>query len=364
VGELRADRRDARELVALVRGARDGDEAAWNALVDEFAGLVWSIARAHRLGAADAADVSQTCWLRLAEHLDRIREPERVGAWLAATARNECLRVLRRSQRELALGDDLPEPAGPPAPSAAAALIRDERAAALWEAFALLPERCATLLRVLMADPPPSYEDVAAALDMPIGSIGPTRARCLERLRRLAARSGISDADDDSFEIHAMPPRPPHHEFDPNDDVLLDELRGLASDFDPVPDAVRDAARGSFTWRTIDAELAELAYDSALDSATVAGVRSEDAVRLLTFETPDLTIELEVTEVGGRRRVLGQLVPAVPGLVELRHASGLLQLAADERGRFGADDVEPGPVSLRWRGGDDGPAVTTEWVTI
>jgi RNA polymerase sigma factor (sigma-70 family) len=198
--KLRANRREAASIVALVAAAREGDEAAWAELVDEFGGLVWSIARAHRLSPADAADVSQTAWLRLAEHLGRIREPERVGAWLAATARNECLRLVRRSQRELLPGDDLPEPVSLPA-SPADRLVRAERATALWSAFAELSERCRVLLRVLMADPPPSYEDVGAALEMPVGSIGPTRARCLEGLRRLVARRGISAGTDDSLEV-------------------------------------------------------------------------------------------------------------------------------------------------------------------
>ena len=200
---LRSNRRDAHTVGALVVAARDGDESAWSELVDEFGSLVWSIARAHRLSSPDAADVSQTTWLRLAEHLTRLREPERVGGWLAATARHECLRLLRRSQRELPAGDELPEPSGPGVPIPAARLIRDERAAALWDAFAQLPERCQSLLRVLMADNPPSYEEVSESLEMPIGSIGPTRARCLERLRRLAARGGITGADDDSVEVES-----------------------------------------------------------------------------------------------------------------------------------------------------------------
>ena len=197
--KLRASRRDAAAIVALVAAAREGDDAAWAELVDEFGGLVWSIARAHRLSPADAADVSQTTWLRLAEHLGRIREPDRVGAWLAATARNECLRLVRRSQRELLPGDDLPEPVSLAA-SPADRLVRAERATALWNAFAELSERCRVLLRVLMADPPPSYEDVGAALEMPVGSIGPTRARCLESLRRLVAHRGISAGSGDSEE--------------------------------------------------------------------------------------------------------------------------------------------------------------------
>jgi RNA polymerase sigma factor (sigma-70 family) len=198
--DSRESRLDAAAAGLLVLAARAGDEAAWNGLVDEFSSLVWSIARAHRLSSSDAADVSQTTWLRLAEHLDRIREPERVGAWLATTARHECLSLLRRSQRELPLGDDLPEPVGPPAPSPAAGLLRSERAAVLWDAFEQLPERCRSLLRVLMADPAPAYEEVGQALDLPLGSIGPTRARCLERLRRLVARGGISAVSSGSWE--------------------------------------------------------------------------------------------------------------------------------------------------------------------
>ena len=154
------------------------------------------------------------------------------------------------------------------------------------------------------------------------------------------------------------------HEFHPDDDLFLEELRALAAEGDPVPERVLAAARGSFTWRTIDAELAELAYDSALDTERLTAVRSADTARLLTFEAPELTIELEVTSVEGRRRILGQLVPARPGTIEIRHPGGLLELQADARGRFTAEDVEPGQVSLRWRGDDAAAAVMTEWVTI
>jgi hypothetical protein len=155
-----------------------------------------------------------------------------------------------------------------------------------------------------------------------------------------------------------------HHEFHPDDELFLEELRALAVQGDPVPERVLAAARGSFTWRTIDAELAELAYDSTLDAERLSTVRSEDTIRLLTFETSELTIELEVTAVEDRRRIQGQLVPASAGVVEVRHAGGLLELEVDSVGRFSADEVEPGPVSLRWRGDEPGSAVTTEWVTI
>jgi hypothetical protein len=158
--------------------------------------------------------------------------------------------------------------------------------------------------------------------------------------------------------------QPPIHELDPDDDVLMDELRALAAANDPVPPHVLAAARGSYTWRTIDAELAGLVYDSALDAERLTAVRSQDTVRLLTFETAELAIELEVTAAAESRRILGQLVPPGPGFVELRHGGGLLELEADDLGRFDAEAVEPGPVSLRCRREREGAVVETEWVTI
>ena len=179
------------DVEQLVRDAAAGDQAAWNRLVERFNGLVWAVVRSHRLAGADASDVVQTTWLRLVEHLDRLQDPERVGAWLATTARRECLRTLRLSARVLPTEtEQLPDP-GTDAPLGAALLSR-ERDRALWEAFGGLSERCQALLRLLVADPPPSYEDVGAALDMPIGSIGPTRQRCLERLRGLAETAGVT----------------------------------------------------------------------------------------------------------------------------------------------------------------------------
>jgi RNA polymerase sigma factor (sigma-70 family) len=171
----------------LVGAAAGGDQEAWEGLVHRFGGLVWSVARAHGLSASDAADVSQTAWLRLVEHLHRIRDPERVGTWLASTARHEALRVLRRAGRELPVGEETDlEPRGTVVETPDARALASERNELLWKAFAGLPPNCQRLLRVLIADPAPSYQQVAASLQMPIGSIGPTRARCLRRLRLLA----------------------------------------------------------------------------------------------------------------------------------------------------------------------------------
>ncbi len=187
---------DAAAVGALVRAAADGDQAAWGALVERFSGLVWAVARAHRLSRADAADVSQTTWMRLVEHLGDIRHPERVGAWLSATARHECLRVIRKSGRAVPteLDDDhLADSDAERGFELEARLDAAQYQQALWAAFERLPERGRALLRVLMVDPAPSYAEAAAALGMPIGSLGPTRARCLERLRNspeLAALAG------------------------------------------------------------------------------------------------------------------------------------------------------------------------------
>jgi RNA polymerase sigma factor (sigma-70 family) len=184
------------DAAALLARARDGDQAAWNTLVEQYTGLMWSVARAFRLDTATAGDAIQTTWLRLVEHLDRIQDPERLGGWLATTVRRECLQVLRRNTRErIAPGGDVGLDAiDTEAEPLDAALLTDERDAALWRAFRDIPDRCQRLLRVLIATPPPSYEQVAAALDIPIGSIGPTRARCLARLRTLLEPTGLLDA--------------------------------------------------------------------------------------------------------------------------------------------------------------------------
>jgi RNA polymerase sigma factor (sigma-70 family) len=179
---------EVRELVGL---AACGDHAAWEELVARYERLVWGVVRSHRLADADAADVFQTTWLRLLEHLDDLRNPAALSGWLATTARNECLRVLRHQARQIPTEDDrIPEESVPAALDER--LLATERDAALWRAFATLSSRCQALLRMLVCDPPPSYDDVSYALGMPVGSIGPTRGRCLVALRRALAGTGIT----------------------------------------------------------------------------------------------------------------------------------------------------------------------------
>jgi RNA polymerase sigma factor (sigma-70 family) len=178
------------ELAKLVVAASDGDQAAWNELVERFSGLVWHVARSHRLGDSDAADVSQTVWLRLVESLPRLREPAAVGGWLATTTRHECLRVLRRSDREQPGDYDTIEdiPSQDASPEAVVQLAEDRHL--VRRALDRLSDRCRTLLHALAYSPDESYADISAALGMPVGSIGPTRSRCLQQLRRELVAGG------------------------------------------------------------------------------------------------------------------------------------------------------------------------------
>lgn len=169
----------------LVAGVRSGDQAAWDEVVTRFSSLLWAIARGHRLDTATAGDVVQAVWLKLVEHVDGLREPAALPGWLSITTRRECLRVLRQQGRARPTDtDDLATVEADDAP-VESGLLTAERDQRLWAAFDHLGERCQRLLRVLMADPAPSYEEVSIALDMPVGSIGPTRGRCLGRLRDL-----------------------------------------------------------------------------------------------------------------------------------------------------------------------------------
>jgi RNA polymerase sigma factor (sigma-70 family) len=191
--------RDDPSVIALVRRVGDGDHEAWNEIVERYSPLVWSICARYQLSRPDTDDVGQGVWLMLVEHIGKLRQPAALPGWLATTTRNECLRVLRTASRYDPDGlpaDDLM----PPDLDERAVeddLIEAELNAALRAAFAELPEACHTLLSMLIQDPPPSYAAVSSALDMPVGSIGPTRARCLAQLRRsphlavfLAERAG------------------------------------------------------------------------------------------------------------------------------------------------------------------------------
>jgi RNA polymerase sigma factor (sigma-70 family) len=170
------------EVRVLVAEAAAGKQAAWDALVDNFAGLVWSVIRSYGVYGADANDVFQTVWLRFVEHVHRVENPK---PWLATTARHECFRVSRRAARTQPMAD-VPEIETPDdADAVLDAIVDAARRGSVAEAFGQLPAGCQELLRLLSTDL--SYDEIAELIGRPKGSIGPTRARCLDRLRGLIA---------------------------------------------------------------------------------------------------------------------------------------------------------------------------------
>jgi RNA polymerase sigma factor (sigma-70 family) len=190
--------RDDPTVVALVNRAAGSDPAAWDEIVERYAPLVWSICTRFQLSNHDREDVGQNVWLLLVEQLGKLREPAALPGWLATTTHRECLRVVTAARKSQRLGTGLDD-----ATQFVDATVIDEeilmaeRNAALRAALAELPPRCRQLLAMLTADPPSSYADISAGLGIPVGSIGPQRARCLERLRRSQALSGLGEADID-----------------------------------------------------------------------------------------------------------------------------------------------------------------------
>ncbi len=178
-------------MLPLVRAAASGDAGAWQAIVDRYGPLIMGVLRRYGLSRADAADVNQTVWLRLVEHLDRIREPEALPGWIAQTTRHECLRLIR-ADRRTELYDPLTAAFGATVADLDEPLLAAERRQALRDAYADLPERCRGLIALLLADPPLSYEEIGDRLGVPVGSVGPTRGRCVHKLRACPALAALA----------------------------------------------------------------------------------------------------------------------------------------------------------------------------
>jgi RNA polymerase sigma factor (sigma-70 family) len=166
----------------LVRAAAAGDERAWDVLYTRYTPALRSAARGYRLSAADVDDVVQTTWLAALTGIRRLRNPEAVGAWLMTTLRREAFRMLQRGASEI-LSDDLPETAVAAAESAESLVLDAERAGAVQAAVDRLPDAQRAVIGELLRTPEVSYIDVARKLRCPVGSVGPTRGRGLERLR-------------------------------------------------------------------------------------------------------------------------------------------------------------------------------------
>lgn len=180
---------DPEEIAELVKRAAAGEPEAWNSLVTRFNGLVWAIIRQHRLSREDAEDVAQVAWLRLLEGLGSLREPSRVGAWLATTTRHECLRVIRLRRRMTWEVVD-PEPQPDPGPSPADVVTARDHMRAVFAIVRTLGPRCQQLLTLSAYKLP--YREIAKLMGMPVGSIGPIRLRCLNQLRALLREAGIN----------------------------------------------------------------------------------------------------------------------------------------------------------------------------
>ena len=186
---------DARVVADLVSRARMGDQQAWNALVERYAALIWSVCRGYRLVDSDAEDVGQAVWLHLVNHLDKLRDPAALPGWLLTTTRHECAQALRRTHAVPAAGnavdiESIPGEQG----TVEEELLTAERYVALQAALTDLPAPWRRLMLLLTADPPLPYREIAARLGIPVGSIGPTRARCLEWLRHHPVIAALAEA--------------------------------------------------------------------------------------------------------------------------------------------------------------------------
>jgi RNA polymerase sigma factor (sigma-70 family) len=172
---------DPGEVPALLGAAGRGDRGAWDEIVRRYEGLVTATVRTFRLQEADAADAAQRTWLRLVEHHHGVRDPEHLGGWLTTTAVRECLGILRahRCVVDLADVDALPDP-----DDVEQHVIDADEAARLWNVVTLLPPRRRAVVKALFTDELP-YAEVARATGIPVGSLGPTRARVLRQLRQL-----------------------------------------------------------------------------------------------------------------------------------------------------------------------------------
>ncbi len=184
-------------LIHLVTRARGGDKRAWDALVERYAPLIWSICRKYRLGRDDADDIGQNVWMRLVDQLDKIRDPAALPGWLATTTQRECGRLARAAHAPGAVACELDAQIIPDGQAEAAEqkLLAAERHAALREAFTCLPPEGQQLIAMLIADPPVTYAEISARLGIPIGSIGPTRSRYLDRIRRHPAIAALINAE-------------------------------------------------------------------------------------------------------------------------------------------------------------------------
>jgi len=167
----------------LLLGIHDGDPAAWDEILRRYGKLVSTTVRSFRLQEADAFDATQMTWQRLAENAHRVKFPERLDGWLATTARRECLHILRQAKLGPIFTDVAAELASDPSPGPEQRAINAHTTQTLRKLIDELSPLRQTLIRMLFTDNPGSYNEVAHITGIPLGGIGPTRARALRQLR-------------------------------------------------------------------------------------------------------------------------------------------------------------------------------------
>lgn len=350
----------------VVGKVKEGDHAAWRSLVGEHLHLVVAICRSYGLACEAASQVNQMVWLRLAEHLPRIRTPDAVGGWIAATARAECVSPRYTAGRsgfvvadvgvdsaetpptgvvtdDSEVGDDgvaLGDGAGPDEAGAdllpddgdgvgelppPATLSANERA--LVAAFGRMGSRCQRLLRLLLTVPEAGHDQIGAALDVPPGEVEEISSSCLGRLGRIA---GL-DAD-----------------------AVRQTLGRLMVDGGTVPELWWDAADAAFQWFILDAAYAELVYDSR---AARSGLRPR--MRQVRYAAGPQGVEVALDARDGEVMLSGRVEPADPVTVTARWPDGASSSEADDAGVFHIHGLPPRPLSLQLT---SAPPVKTGWL--
>jgi RNA polymerase sigma factor (sigma-70 family) len=345
----------------LLISVQKGDQESFEKLAQHYTPLLWSITRSHGLSETDANDVIQTTWLRFVENRDRLSSSTELGGWLAATARREAMRVRRLSDRTaptpLHGPDDMPERESEE-PSPEDVVMNAERRRALLQAMEQLTPHCRRLIKILMADPSPSYAEISAALGIPIGSIGPNRARCVQRLRQLLelAEGGTMSA------ATSAPTRgiTTGSSARPADEDMLDWLRTVSTT--TVPAEVIEEARRNVSRQPTGATTATLVSDSAVMPHGLENPASETP-RLLRFHSTDYEINLQIRSTGAKRSVRGQLDPPQRAHIWVLSEAGVLEISATEPTSFSIHDISAGLVSfhIQTQAGD---RLSTDWIAI
>jgi DNA-directed RNA polymerase specialized sigma24 family protein len=316
---------------AVVERAKTGDVAAWQELVGHHLGTVRAVCAAYGLNESDAAGVNQVVWLRLVEHLPRIRTPDAIGGWIAARTRRECLgrsrephappRVMAHVGALAALAGGDVGAAVPPAPDLPSALAR-------------LGRHCQRLLRLVATEPRLPDHDISAALDIPLDRVRLQCTSCLERLRRL------SPADDGGSATPAL---------------VWGELRRLVATMAQVPASWWDAAHTAFAWLVLDARSAELVYDSTAPSVKVvhAGrAAGRLPIRQLRFSLEGERVELALDTRDGELVVTGWVTPGRSVRVTVHWPGGQESVGSDDDGAFRLDHLPVAPLCVQVDGSD------------